>query len=107
MFWKKIDETGDDEGTTCWTEACRRGHFVCFSIIKGPFDDSTLTRENSPNGKKTISPEDRELLELHGAAVVECSWARIKEVPYAKIGGKCERICMYCIPDSDQLTDSF
>jgi len=32
-------------------------------------------------------------MEQYGAAVVECSWVRVKEVPWAKIGGKCERIC--------------
>lgn len=40
-----------------------------------------------------VSAADKELLEQYGAAVVECSWARIKEVPWAKIGGKCERLC--------------
>ena len=32
-------------------------------------------------------------MEQYGAAVVECSWVRIKEVPWAKIGGRCERLC--------------
>ena len=31
-------------------------------------------------------------MEQYGAAVVECSWVRIKEVPWQKIGGKCERL---------------
>lgn len=47
----------------------------------------------SPNAKRIISPADRELLEQHGAAVVECSWVRVKEVPWSRIGGKCERLC--------------
>jgi pre-rRNA-processing protein TSR3 len=51
----------------------------------------------SPNAKQTISPADRELMEQYGAAVVECSWARIKEVPWAKIGGKCERLLPYLV----------
>ena len=46
----------------------------------------------SPNAKKIISPADRELLEQHGAAVVECSWVRVQEVPWSRIGGKCERL---------------
>lgn len=45
-----------------------------------------------PNGKTILSPADKELLEQHGAGVVECSWARLKEVPFARIGGKCERL---------------
>jgi len=47
----------------------------------------------SPNAKRLISPLDKELIEQFGAAVVECSWMRIKEVPWSKIGGKCERLC--------------
>ncbi|OJJ89610.1 ribosome biogenesis TSR3 family protein [Aspergillus glaucus CBS 516.65] len=51
----------------------------------------------SPNAKKIISPADRELLETHGAAVVECSWVRVQEVPWSRIGGKCERLLPYLI----------
>ncbi len=45
-----------------------------------------------PNAKKVVSPADRDLMEQHGAAVVECSWVRVKEVPWSRIGGKCERL---------------
>lgn len=31
-------------------------------------------------------------MEQYGAAVLECSWARITETPWPKIGGKCERL---------------
>lgn len=48
----------------------------------------------SPNAKKIISPADRDILEQYGAAVVECSWVRLKEVPFSRIGGKCERLRM-------------
>src|SRR5271154_2570069 len=51
----------------------------------------------SPNAKHTISPADTDLMEQFGAAVVECSWARVKEVPWAKIGGKCERLLPYLV----------
>jgi len=40
-----------------------------------------------------VSPADREALEQFGAAVVECSWKRVEEVPFSRIGGKCERLC--------------
>ena len=39
-----------------------------------------------------MSPADKEILESYGAAVVECSWARIEEVPMSRIGGRCERL---------------
>jgi pre-rRNA-processing protein TSR3 len=48
----------------------------------------------SPNAKRIISPADRDIMEQHGAAVVECSWVRVKEVPWSRIGGKCERLRM-------------
>lgn len=51
----------------------------------------------SPKGKKLVSRADRELLEQYGAAVVEASWKRIDEVPFAKIGGKCERLLPYLV----------
>ena len=51
----------------------------------------------SPNAKQTISPADREIMEQFGAAVVECSWARVDEVPWPKIGGKCERLLPYLV----------
>lgn len=52
----------------------------------------------SPKAKTVISPSDRQLLEQYGAAVVECSWKRVEEVPFSKIGGKCERILPYLLP---------
>lgn len=51
----------------------------------------------TPNGKKVISPVDRELMDHFGAAVVECSWARTKEVQWNKVGGKCERLLPYLV----------
>lgn len=51
----------------------------------------------TPNGKHTLSPADRDLLEQYGAAVVECSWARTGEVQWSKVGGKCERLLPYLV----------
>ncbi|OTA02266.1 hypothetical protein A9Z42_0025970 [Trichoderma parareesei] len=51
----------------------------------------------TPNGKKVISPADRDLMDQFGAAVVECSWARTKEVQWNKVGGKCERLLPYLV----------
>lgn len=48
-----------------------------------------------PNAKRVLSPADRDLLDQYGAAVVECSWVRVKEVPWSRIGGKCERLRTY------------
>ncbi|KAI1122270.1 hypothetical protein F5Y10DRAFT_77638 [Nemania abortiva] len=51
----------------------------------------------TPNGKHTLSPADRALMDQYGAAVVECSWARTHEVQWAKVGGKCERLLPYLV----------
>ncbi|KIW02942.1 uncharacterized protein PV09_05988 [Verruconis gallopava] len=51
----------------------------------------------SPKGKKLVSRADNELLEQYGAAVVEASWNRIEEVPFSRIGGKCERLLPYLV----------
>lgn len=51
----------------------------------------------TPHGKHTLSPADRDLMDTHGAAVVECSWARTKEVQWSKVGGKCERLLPYLV----------
>ena len=52
----------------------------------------------SPNAKTILNPGDRVLLEQYGAAVVECSWKRVDEVPFSRIGGKCERLLPYLLP---------
>jgi pre-rRNA-processing protein TSR3 len=51
----------------------------------------------TPNGKQVVSPADRELLDQYGAAVVECSWARVDEIQWGKLGGKCERLLPYLV----------
>lgn len=52
---------------------------------------------SSPKAKTVVSPADRELLEQYGAAVVECSWVRVEEIPWSRIGGKCERLLPYLV----------
>ncbi|CCX33264.1 hypothetical protein FPQ18DRAFT_339848 [Pyronema domesticum] len=51
----------------------------------------------TPNGKSYVSPADTPILLEHGAAVVECSWARLEEVPWPKIGGRHERLLPYLV----------
>jgi len=47
---------------------------------------------NRPKGTQVVSPSDREIVDIHGVAVVECSWARLDEIPFQKIRSPHERI---------------
>jgi pre-rRNA-processing protein TSR3 len=51
----------------------------------------------TPNGKKVLSPADKDLMDQFGVAVVECSWARTAEVQWSKVSGKCERLLPYLV----------
>ncbi|WVQ64911.1 uncharacterized protein L199_003080 [Kwoniella botswanensis] len=51
----------------------------------------------TPKGKKPISPSDDEIVQMSGLAVVECSWARLDEVPFNKIKSPYERLLPFLI----------
>jgi len=51
----------------------------------------------SPKGTQPISPADRDIVATNGIAVVECSWARLEEVPFGKIASPHERLLPYLI----------
>ena len=39
----------------------------------------------TPSGQQAVSPADRDIVEKYGICVVECSWARIDEIPFGKL----------------------
>ncbi|KAL9933673.1 hypothetical protein V8E36_007331 [Tilletia maclaganii] len=51
----------------------------------------------SPNATQTLSPADTPILAEHGLAVVECSWARLDEVPFGKIKSPHERLLPHLV----------
>jgi len=51
----------------------------------------------TPNAKSIICPDDRDIVLKEGISVVECSWARLDEVPFKRIGGKHERLLPYLV----------
>ena len=46
----------------------------------------------SPMGTRSVSREDRSLIESKGVAVVDCSWNRLDEVPFGRIKGHAPRL---------------
>lgn len=51
----------------------------------------------SPKAVTVVSPNDRDIITRDGLAVVECSWARIDEVPFSKIASPNERLLPYLL----------
>lgn len=51
----------------------------------------------SPKGTEFVSMADREIMDQHGTAVVECSWNRIDEVPWNRIGGPHQRLIPFLL----------
>lgn len=49
--------------------------------MKQKFPGLVLT----PFGKKTVSPADKDTVQTKGIAVVDCSWARVDETPFAAL----------------------
>ncbi|KAJ2614579.1 ribosome biogenesis protein tsr3 [Coemansia sp. RSA 1365] len=51
----------------------------------------------SPEGKQVVSRADLPILEQHGAAVIDCSWARLADVPFGRIRASHNRQLPYLI----------
>ncbi|KAN0084623.1 protein of unknown function (DUF367) domain containing protein [Tylopilus felleus] len=51
----------------------------------------------SPNATSVMSPADRDIIAKDGLAVVECSWARLGDVPFSKIASPHERLLPYLL----------
>ena len=51
----------------------------------------------SPKGAEFVSMADREIMDQHGTAVVECSWNRIDEIPWNRIGGPTQRLIPFLL----------
>lgn len=49
--------------------------------LKQPFKGLVL----SPNGTKSVSPADGPILASSGLSVIDCSWARLDEIPFAQM----------------------
>lgn len=55
----------------------------------------------SPMGTKCVSPEDKELIEQHGLAVIDCSWAKLNETPFCKMKGNNPRLLPFFLASNN------
>ncbi|KAJ2868656.1 ribosome biogenesis protein tsr3 [Coemansia erecta] len=51
----------------------------------------------SPEGKQVVSRADLPIMEQHGAAMIDCSWARLDEVPFNRIKSRHNRLLPYLV----------
>lgn len=69
-------------------------HRKSYELFVGPYL-YPLQPENfgSPVGVNCVSKEDQSLLKQKGLAVVDCSWARLGDVPFVKLRCSAPRLC--------------
>lgn len=51
----------------------------------------------TPNATRALSPADAPIATAHGLCVVDCSWARLEEVPFASLKASEERLLPFLV----------
>ncbi|ORX72102.1 DUF367-domain-containing protein [Linderina pennispora] len=51
----------------------------------------------SPEGTQVVSKADLPIMQQHGAAMIDCSWARVDEVPFSRIKAHNNRLLPYLV----------
>jgi len=96
MFWKETCETWLDQGPQDRDTLSWRRRFVSDVRRCGRRCDLSLhTHGCRPKATVVMSPADRDIVARDGLAVVECSWARIDDIPFSKIASPNERLCTW------------
>lgn len=93
MFRKEIISIRSHERIKSWSKVSRNRYVVrlfshCF--FSATRNDSLI--DDRPKGTQVVAPDDREIVANSGVAVVECSWARLEEIPFHKIKSPHERL---------------
>lgn len=61
--------------------------------LKQPFRGIVL----SPQGQISVSPSDRSILEQSGLSVIDCSWARLAEIPFRQMQAGHHRLLPFLV----------
>ena len=61
--------------------------------LKQPFRGIVL----SPEGKTAVSPADIEILEKSGLSLIDCSWARLQEIPFRQMQAGHHRLLPFLV----------
>jgi ribosome biogenesis protein Tsr3 len=93
MQWEETGAVRSHEGTASpwaflWNRHVVRDVLIQVISIRRANCEISVDR---PKGAQLVSPSDKEIVDNAGVAVVECSWARLDEVPFHKIRSPHER----------------
>ena len=70
----------------------RRGLFESMPL-KQPFRGIVL----SPRGTVSVSPADRSIVEQFGISLIDCSWARLEEIPFRQMAAGHHRLLPFLV----------
>ena len=70
----------------------RRGMFESMPL-KQPFRGIVL----SPRGTVSVSPADRGIVEQFGISLIDCSWARLEEIPFRQMAAGHHRLLPFLV----------
>eukprot|EP00518_Triparma_eleuthera_P012355 CAMPEP_0182470042 /NCGR_PEP_ID=MMETSP1319-20130603/18049_1 /TAXON_ID=172717 /ORGANISM="Bolidomonas pacifica, Strain RCC208" /LENGTH=173 /DNA_ID=CAMNT_0024670433 /DNA_START=169 /DNA_END=687 /DNA_ORIENTATION=+ len=65
----------------CTGQRLARKGLMSAMPLKQPFKGIVL----SPNGTRAVSPADGDVLARKGLSVIDCSWARLQEIPFSQM----------------------
>eukprot|EP00794_Sanderia_malayensis_P009101 gene9101-10073_t len=77
----------------CTGQKLHRFGFLKILKLGCRFDGIVL----SPLGKEYVSPSDKDLIKENGAAVIDCSWAKLDDTPFNKMRTRHARLLPYLV----------